>query len=310
MWSRMNSRCRPRPGRGRRSRSWSTRGRRCSGWCRCRSTTRNRRLNSNRHRRSHLKEIDRRVCSLRRLIRVKSEIVQGAPANRIGVLIGRKSFRRPAQRIGSLVRYPWRAAVALVVQCAVVCPTGMLRRRVKTDVADIHSSSYGDTERLNRAIEVHVIESILIVPNPGRRVSYFVAHKPEAIVSRVRFQSIHRRACPSSDGRLHSHCVTDGGEKETSRTTHAVLAVGNLVRHVALSGMRLAPGEFARGHILRFSKVGRALIKRCVEVVGFHENPVRYAVVVVAAVIVRIRWKVASEWIDPGTRTDLGLVPI
>jgi hypothetical protein len=80
--------------------------------------------------------------------------------------------------------------------------------------------------------------------------------------------------------------------------------------HVAFRGMRLAPGVFACGDVLRFSKIGRALIQRGVEVVDFHENPVRHAVVVVAAVIVRIRWKVTGEWIDPRARTDLALVAI
>ena len=64
--------------------------------------------------------------------------------------------------------------------------------------------------------------------------------------------------------------------------------------------MRLAPGVFTRGDILGFSKVCRALIKRRVEVVDFHKNPVRHAVVVVAAVIVRVRWKGPGKRIDPG----------
>ena len=74
--------------------------------------------------------------------------------------------------------------------------------------------------------------------------------------------------------------------------------------------MRLAPAVFARGDILRFSKVGRALIKCCVEIVHVHENPVRHAVVDVPAVIVRSRRKVTSEWVDPCARTDLVLVAI
>ena len=75
-------------------------------------------------------------------------------------------------------------------------------------------------------------------------------------------------------------------------------------------GMRLAPGVFARGDILRFSKIGRALIECRVEIVHVHENPVRHAVVVVPAVVVRSRWKVTSEGIDPRARTDLVLVAI
>jgi hypothetical protein len=74
--------------------------------------------------------------------------------------------------------------------------------------------------------------------------------------------------------------------------------------------MRLAPAVFARGDILRFGKIGRALIKCCVEIVDFHENAMRHAVVVMTAMIVRRRRKVASEWIDPRARTNLVLIAI
>ena len=57
------------------------------------------------------------------------------------------------------------------------------------------------------------------------------------------------------------------------------------------AGMRLAPAVFVRGDILRFGKVGRALIQRCVQIIDFNQNPMRYTVVAVAAVIVRRRWK-------------------
>jgi hypothetical protein len=65
-----------------------------------------------------------------------------------------------------------------------------------------------------------------------------------------------------------------------------------------------------RGGILRLDKVGCALVHCCVQVIDFHKNPMRYPVVVVPAMVICVRWKVASEWIDPGTRTDLALVAI
>ena len=74
--------------------------------------------------------------------------------------------------------------------------------------------------------------------------------------------------------------------------------------------MSLAPGVFVRGHVLRFGKIGRAWVQCGIQIIDLHQNPVRHAIVVVAAVIVRRRWKVASEWIDPCTRTDLVLVAI
>ena len=61
-----------------------------------------------------------------------------------------------------------------------------------------------------------------------------------------------------------------------------------------------------RGHVLRFGKIGsRALIECGIQIIDLNQNPVRYAVVAVAAVLIRRRWKVAGEWIDPCTRTDL-----
>ena len=55
-----------------------------------------------------------------------------------------------------------------------------------------------------------------------------------------------------------------------------------------LHSVRDAPGTrcIRRGDILRFGEVGRALIEVVFEIVHFHENPVRHAVVGVAAVIV------------------------
>src|SRR5205823_13578507 len=129
-------------------------------------------------------------------------------------------------------------------------------------------------EELKGAIQVHVIESVLIMPDSSRWVGYLVADKPEAVISRIRLRSAHSRARPSPEGRDHSDCVTDGRKAETVGAAHDILAIGRVVIHVAFRGMRLAPAVFARGDILRLSEIGRALIERCVEIVHFHENPV------------------------------------
>ena len=65
-----------------------------------------------------------------------------------------------------------------------------------------------------------------------------------------------------------------------------------------------------RGHVLRFDKIARAWVQCGIQIIDLHQNPMRYAIVVVAAVLVRRRWKVAGKWIDPCTRTDLVLVAI
>ena len=137
----------------------------------------------------------------------------------------------------------------------------MLRRRVKADVTDIGAKPQRDNEGLNGAIQVHVIESVLIMPDSSRWVGYLVTDKPEAVISRIRLGPAHSRARPSPDGREHSDCVTYGRKAETGSAADDILAIGRVVIHVAFCGMRLAPAVFARGDILRLSKVGRALIK-------------------------------------------------
>ena len=77
----------------------------------------------------------------------------------------------------------------------------------------------GHAEGLNSAIEVHVKEGILIVPDAGRRVGYFVAHKPDPIVTRIGLDLVDccARSCPGLDSRLHSDRRTDGRKVEKSR---------------------------------------------------------------------------------------------
>jgi hypothetical protein len=81
---------------------------------------------------------------------------------------------------------------------------------VKPDVTDVNPRSYRHTERLNPAIEVLIIESVLIVPDPCRRIGYFVPHEPDTIISRGGLDLIHCRPCTYPDlyGRLHPHGAT------------------------------------------------------------------------------------------------------
>ena len=98
------------------------------------------RLDFNRHRRAGLKETYCRIGSLWRLVGIKTETVHCAPANRIRVLIRRKRFRAPGDRACVLGNIPRRAAESSISLCAIMRPARMLRRRVKSDVADINSS--------------------------------------------------------------------------------------------------------------------------------------------------------------------------
>src|SRR5213596_4230215 len=89
-------RCRSRRGCWRRSRCYC--GCRCWGrsrcycGCRCRCRATARRLDLNRHGRAGLKVTYRCVHTLRGLVRIKPEIIQRAPANRIRVLVLHKGL--------------------------------------------------------------------------------------------------------------------------------------------------------------------------------------------------------------------------
>ena len=68
---------------------------------------------------------------------------------------------------------------------------------MKSDVAYIYSGAQRHTKGLNSPIEVHVVESVLIVPDSGRWVRDFVTHKPDAIISRIRLSLAYRGAVPA-----------------------------------------------------------------------------------------------------------------
>jgi hypothetical protein len=96
-------------------------------------------LNTNKGRRAGLKVAYHRICWVGRLIGIEPEVIQRAEANGVGVLILRKGFRAPGDRAGVLGNSPWCAAVSQAVKGAIVCPGGMLNRRMKTDVGNVYS---------------------------------------------------------------------------------------------------------------------------------------------------------------------------
>src|SRR5882724_8820469 len=116
-----------------RSRRRCWRRSRCCCGCRCRRWATARRLDLNRHGRPGLKVSYCCVHTLRGLVSVKPEIIQRAPANRIGVLILRKCFGVPCYRATGLSNSPRLAAITLVVKRPVICPTRLLRRPMKAD---------------------------------------------------------------------------------------------------------------------------------------------------------------------------------
>src|SRR5439155_23511220 len=122
---------------------------------------------------------------IRRLVGVEPEIVHCGEAYRIGVLISRKRFTVPCDRgvAGLVIVVPGYAAIPSVSLGAIMWPTGLLDRRMKSDVTDVDSSSYRHSERLNGSIEVLVIERVLIMPHASRWVGYLPAHEPDTIGS-------------------------------------------------------------------------------------------------------------------------------
>ena len=195
------------------------------------------------------------------MVRIKPEIIQGPKANRVRVLILRKSFRVPSDRACVLSNIPRRAAVSGIPLGAIMCKSRVLRWRVKSDIRDIHSESNRHAERLDTAIEVFVVERIFIVPNAGSRVCHFESHEPDAVVSGVRLNLIHCRTSPRHDGRLLLHGGAYGTKREgLVDSGYAVLTVRSVVIHVALARMTLAPCVFVRDDVLRLSKIRRSRV--------------------------------------------------
>jgi hypothetical protein len=119
---------------------------------------------------------------------------------------------------------------------------------------------------LNAAIEILVVHGVFIVIDSRRGIGYFVAHKPDAIVSGIRLDLVHccgPERLPSLNGWLHAHsgagrrkCVAVPAAADVKPT------VGGVIVHVALPGMTLAPSVFMWSHILRLGKISRARVLR------------------------------------------------
>src|ERR1044071_5381762 len=124
------------------------------------------------------------------------------------------------------------------------------------------------------------------MPETSGRVCYLVGDKANAIVSRIGLELNSRGSGPGRDRRLHPGCGPDGPKGETGAAGNSELTEGDIVVHVALPGMRLAPGVFMRGNVLSFGEVGRAGILDCTQVAHCHREPVGSACMGVAGVAI------------------------
>ena len=176
---------------------------------------------------------------------------------------------------------------------------------MKPEIAHRDSGPQWDTEGLDRAIKIPVIDRVLIMPNARDRARHFEGNERTAIDSRLRLDRIDGRSRPNIDGRDHSD---RGSRVRKGKACHAAdkeLFVGRIVAHVALRWMSLAPGVLMRSDVLRFGIIRRAGIQRRVQVASLHKNPVRCPAVSVVGVVSCSRGEGAGKGIHPGARTQV-----
>ena len=204
----------------------------------------------------------------------------------------RKRFAVPGDRrvTGLVIVVPRGAAISSISNRSVVGEPRMLRWRMESDVCDGDARSDGHGESLDAAIQVLIVERVLVMPGAIPQIGDFVAHEPDTIGARSRLDLIHRRAVctsPNHDGRLLPHSTADRAEVEIAwPATHGVLTVGSVVKHVALGRMTLAPEAFVWDDVISFSEIGRTHVLRRDQVTRVHDNPVRRHVMTVAGMIV------------------------
>ena len=91
---------------------------------------------------------------------------------------------------------------------------------MKSDIAQIRRKTWKNNfEGLNRTIQVHVKDGIVIVPHSGIWSCYLVTDKKDTIVTRIGLNLLYRgaRSCPRLDRRLHSDGGTDRWKIEKCR---------------------------------------------------------------------------------------------
>jgi hypothetical protein len=137
---------------------------------------------------------------------IKPKIIERAKADGIGVLILCERLTVPGYGIKYLGNGPGLAAVALVIKGAVIRPAGFLRRCMERNIFNIGwETPENNFDRLDGAIQVLVVDGVLIMVDPITRACYFVADEENAVVARIGFDLINRRICPCFNGWLHAH---------------------------------------------------------------------------------------------------------
>lgn len=177
---------------------------------------------------------------------------------------------------------------------------------MKSDVVQWRRKSWKkDFEGLDTAIQVLVVDGVLIVPHAVGRACHFITDEENAVGTRIRLDLVYRGASPGEDGGLCSRRRANRRKCEVGRAAaDSELMVRGVVEHVALARMRLTPRVFVRSDILRFGEIGRTGILRWIQVARRHRDPVRRASVTVPGMVVCARWESAGKWVHPGARTQ------
>ena len=115
------------------------------------------------------------------MIGIEPEIVQCAKADGVCIRILGKRLAGPGQCARYLIRSPWIIAESCIADGSVVRETWMVRRGMKSDVTYVNSLPERYGERLNRAIEVLVVNGVLVTPHAGRWIGYFINNESTTI---------------------------------------------------------------------------------------------------------------------------------
>ena len=108
------------------------------------------------------------------MIGIEPEIVQCAEANGVCVGILGKGLTVPGHCARHLVWNPRIVAESCIADGSVVRKTRMVWGSMKSDVTNVDSLPEWHAERLNRAIEVLVVNGVLVMPHAGRWIRYFI----------------------------------------------------------------------------------------------------------------------------------------
>ena len=101
----------------------------------------------------------------------------------------------------------------------------MVRREMKSDVTYVDSGPDWHAEGLNRAIEVLVVNGVLIVPYTGGWVGYFINNKGTTIDVGLRLDRHAGCASPGVSRRFHSNCLIDRSKREIGGTGNIELPI-------------------------------------------------------------------------------------